>query len=55
MNPMLKGRLLQGDLSGFILISGAAIVGEMFMLGTDILAKHSTPSFPEERNFSFSS
>lgn len=40
---------------GFILISGAAIVGEMFMLGTDTLTKQSSSSFPEERNFSFSS
>lgn len=52
MNPVLKGRLLQGALSGFILICGAAMVGEMFMLGTD---KHALSSFPEERNFSFSS
>lgn len=55
MNTMLKGRLLQGALSGFIQIPGAAIVGEMFMLGTDTLAKYSLSSFPQERNFSFSS
>lgn len=55
MNPVLKGRLLQVALSRFILICGAAIVGEMFMFGIDTLAKHALSSFLRERNFSFSS